>query len=562
MRDAIEPALLRNRGLPPGCRQRDIDGVPEDAPFGLSTADVHRFTWMKASASSTGRRFSAGLRPLPHPRRPTTLPGMRIQFCGADRTVTGSCHLIEVNGLRIFLDFGLYQGRRDDARRINAYLPDNLKSADAIILSHGHLDHCGKLPVAVKAGYTGPIYCTPASAAVARIVLNDAAKIQEEDAQYLNQRGRGPGDDPIEPLYRPQDLTAVLKLFRTVAYEQKTDLGKGVSFTFYDAGHILGSAYVILEWTEGGRNRNLLFTADVGRYNAPILRDPHPLPFPVEQVITESTYGNTAHGPIEQVGPQLLECIKQCINSKSRLLVPSFAVGRTQTVLWYVQRFIQAKQIPPIPIFVDSPMGVEVSKIHSQFPDYYDDETRAAIGKADLFASSQVTFASSPDQSKAINSQRGPCVIIASSPTCEFGRILHHLKQSLEQPADMVIFVGWVPTDTLGRRLQDGQKRVKLFDRFYDVRCQIKTIHGLSAHADGDELLRFLKPTLRPETIAYIVHGEVPQAEGFAARLIKAGIGRASIPAMESSTLSGEAPAVAMEQTKGASVGGSSDTQE
>jgi metallo-beta-lactamase family protein len=489
---------------------------------------------------------------------------MRIQFCGADRTVTGSCHLIEINGLRVFLDFGLYQGRRDDARRINAYLPDNLKTADAIILSHGHLDHCGKLPVALKAGFNGPIYCTPATAAVARIVLLDAAKIQEEDAQYLNQRERRPDEPEAQPLYRAQDATAVLKQFSTVPYERKTDLGKGVSFTFYDAGHILGSAYVILEWTEAGKNRSLLFTADVGRYNSPILRDPRDLPFAVEQVISESTYGNTQHAPIEQVGPQLLECIKYCIDRKSRLLVPSFAVGRTQTVLWYVQRFIQDKQIPPIPIFVDSPMGVEVSKVHQQFADYYDDQTTAAIGKADMFASSQVTFASSTDQSKQINSQQGACVIIASSPTCEFGRILHHLKQSLERPNDMVVFVGWIPPETLGRRLQDGERRVKVYDRFYDVRCQVRTIHGLSAHADGDELLRFLKPTTRAQTTAYVVHGEVPQAEGYAARLLKAGMGRVEVPAMETSTVSGEAPAMSTttEQSRAPGVGASSDTQE
>jgi metallo-beta-lactamase family protein len=321
---------------------------------------------------------------------------------------------------------------------------------------------------------------------------------------------------------------------------------------------------VILEWTEAGKNRTLLFTADVGRYNTPILRDPRALPFPVEQVITESTYGNTSHGPIEQVGPQLLDCIKYCIDRKSRVLFPSFAVGRTQTVLWYVQRFIQEKQIPQIPIFVDSPMGVEVSRVTEQFPDNYDDETRAAIGKAELFAASHVTFASSTQQSKDINAQKGPCVIIASSPTCEFGRILHHLKQSVEQPNDLVVFVGWIPPETLGRRLQDGQKRVKIFDRFYDVRCQVRTIHGLSAHADGDELLRFLKPTIRPETICYVVHGEVPQAEGFAGRLLKAGMGRAVVPAMESSTISGDVPVmpVAIEQARPPGVGKSQDTQE
>jgi metallo-beta-lactamase family protein len=487
---------------------------------------------------------------------------MRIQFCGADRTVTGSCHLIEVNGLRIVLDLGLYQGRRDEADRLNHYLPDNIKSADVVILSHGHLDHCGKLPVAVAAGFKGPIYCTAATGAVAGIVLRDSAKIQEENIEYINHRDRGPGEPTVAPLYRQADIAGVLKLFRNVPYEQKTDLGKGVSFTFHDAGHILGSAYVVLEWAEAGANRSLLFTADVGRYGSQILADPHPLPFPVDQVITESTYGMTSHGPIDQVGPQLLDAVQYCIAHKSRLLVPSFAVGRTQSVLWYMQQFIADKKIPSMPIFIDSPMGVETSRVYAQFPECYDERTCTLIGKADIFGVGRVTFASTTQQSKAINSTPGPCVIIASSPTCEFGRILHHLTISLERPDDMIVFVGWIPPQTLGRRLQDAQKRVRVLDRFYDVRCQIRTIHGLSAHADGDELLKFLKPTIRPQTTAYVVHGEVPQSEGFALRLLKAGMGRVVVPAMESSVVSGDAGAIVPPPAHPPGAGSGSDTLE
>ncbi|HEX4124650.1 MAG TPA: MBL fold metallo-hydrolase [Tepidisphaeraceae bacterium] len=460
---------------------------------------------------------------------------MRIQFCGADRTVTGSSHLLEINGLRIFLDMGLYQGSRAEAERLNGSFPADVKSADAIVLSHGHLDHCGKLPVAVRAGFGGPIYCTPPTAEVARIVLNDAAKIQMEDADHLNQHCRGPCDGKVLPLYTDADVPPVLGRFRKVGYQQPTDLGKGVRFTFYDAGHILGSAYVVLEWSEGAKSRSLLFTADVGRYGAPILRDPFPISVPVEQVITESTYGNASHGPIEDVGPQLLEAVRWCIAHKSRLIVPSFAVGRTQTILWYVEKFIESKDIPQIPLFVDSPMGVEVSKLHGNFRDYYDDETRALIGKNDLFGLARVTFASTVDQSKAINRVAGPCVIIASSPTCEFGRVLHHLERSVGEPNDLVVFVGWIPPRTLGRKLQDGEKRVRIYDRWYDVRCGVRTIHGLSAHADGGELLRFLKPTTGPGTEAFVVHGEVPQAEAFAGRLLSAGMGRATVPAPETS---------------------------
>ena len=463
---------------------------------------------------------------------------MRIEFCGADRTVTGSCHLIEVNGLRILLDVGMYQGSRELAQRLNHWLPEDPKSVDAVILSHGHLDHCGKLPVLTRAGYSGPIYCTAGTAAVARIILEDSAEIQEEDASYLNRRARGAGEEPVKPLYNRADVPMVLRSFKHVEYGQRTELGKGVAFTFYDAGHILGSAYVVLEWQEGGKGRSLLFTADVGRYDTPIIRDPAPVPGPMDLVITESTYGNAKHAPMSEVGPQLLEAVKQVVRDRSRLLVPSFAVGRTQTILWYMQKFISEGSIAPLPVFVDSPMGVQASEVYRQFRQNYDEQTSAMIGQKDLFGLARTTFASSSQDSRKINGQSGPCVIIASSPTCEFGRILHHLSLSIEREKDLVLFVGYTPPNTLGRRLQDGARRVRIFDRWYDVKCQVRTIHGLSAHADGDELLRFLKPTIGPQTTAYVVHGEVLQAETFANRLLGAGIGRANVPAMESSVIS------------------------
>ena len=465
---------------------------------------------------------------------------MRLQFCGADRTVTGSCHLLEVNGLRLLLDCGMYQGRRDEARRLNQYVPADPRSVDALILSHGHLDHCGKLPVLTRAGFNGPIYCTPATAEVARIVLNDAAEIQVEDAQYLNRRAVSPAEEPLAPLYTPDDIPVVLRLMRRTPYGKKNDLGKGVSFTFFDAGHILGSAYVLLEWEESGKRRTLLFTADIGRYDAPIIRDPHPLPGPVDLVITESTYGNTSHAPMDQVGPQLLDAARYCAEHGSRLIVPAFAVGRTQTILWYMRKFFQEKLLPPMPVFVDSPMGVEVSKVHHTFRSEYDQQTLNMVGEDALFQG--VTFTATREQSKQVNRHRGPCVIVASSPTCEFGRVLHHLAISVENPHDVVVFVGWTPPSTLGRRLQEGQKRVRIYDRWYDVQCQIRTIHGLSAHADREELLRFLGPTLRRETMVFVVHGEVPQAEGFARTLLNKGVGNAIVPAIETSLVAFDAP--------------------
>ncbi|HEX8913063.1 MAG TPA: MBL fold metallo-hydrolase, partial [Humisphaera sp.] len=465
-------------------------------------------------------------------------PSMRIQFCGADRTVTGSSHLLEVNGLRIFLDMGMFQGPRDEARRMNEYLPADVTSADAIILSHGHFDHCGKLPVAVRAGFKGPIYCTPPTVEVAGLILEDAARIQIEDAEFLNRRARTQNEPQVSALFGPEDVRPVMRLMKRVPYRQPTELGKGVRFTFYDAGHILGSAYVILEWAEGGADRKLLFTADVGRYGAPILRDPHPLPGPVDVVITESTYGTSTHGPVGDIEPQLLDAVKHAIEVKGRLIFPAFAVGRTQSMLWYLEKFACEKKIPRVPIFVDSPMGAEATRITQAFHDQFDDETMRMIGDCGrLFAGDRVTLTASKQDSMRINAATGPVVIIASSPTCEFGRVLHHIKRSVEEPRDTIVFVGWTPYNTLGRRLQAGQKRVRIYDRWYDLKCQVRTIHGLSAHADGDELLRFLKPTTRKETEAYVVHGEPAQAEGFAQRLLDAGMGGATVPALESSVV-------------------------
>lgn len=459
---------------------------------------------------------------------------MRIQFCGADRTVTGSCHLLEVNGLRLILDLGMYQGPREMARRLNEYMPDGIRTADAIILSHGHLDHCGKLPVAVRNGYNGPIYCTAATAGLARVVLEDAAEIQVEDAQYLNRRMRSPADEPVRPLYTPADVPAVVRAMRQVKYRQRVDLGKNVAFSFHDAGHILGSAYVLVEWTnDSGQQRRLLFTGDIGRYDSPIVHDPAVLEAPVDFAITESTYGNKRHEPMSGVEEQLLEAVQHCIEHGSRLLIPSFALGRTQTLLWYIQKFIIEKRIPPIATFVDSPMAVEITHVYRAFPEHYDAETMQLIGDKDLFDLSRVTLASSVQQSKGINSHRGPAVIIASSPTCEFGRILHHLKVSVEREHDIVLFVSWTPPRTLGRRLQEGQRRVRIYDRWYDLRCQVRSLHGLSAHADGDELMRFLSPTLKGATQFFVVHGEEEVAEAFAARLAENGAQGAAVPALE-----------------------------
>jgi metallo-beta-lactamase family protein len=465
---------------------------------------------------------------------------MNIRFLGAARTVTGSAHLLEINGKRILMDYGLYQGRREEARRINENIPEHFRHLDAVILSHGHLDHCGRLPILTRIGYRGPIYCTGGTAEVARVVMTDSAEIQVEDADYINRRVRQPGEEPIKPLYTPSDASQVVKQFKHTKLMQRTELFDGVGFTLFDAGHILGSTYIVVDWKQDGKARNLLFTADIGRFNTPIINDPYTPPMQVDTIITESTYGGRLHGPMVDVEPEFEKLLKQVIETRSRLIIPSFAVGRTQTMLWYVEKLISEKKIPPIRLYVDSPMGVDLTQIYTRCKDYWDDQTRDLIEKKDLFGMKNVTLASSAQQSKEINADKGPCVIIASSPTCEFGRILHHLKASLEQKNDILLFVGWTPPGTLGRKLQEGATRVKVYDRFYNVRCQVKTLPGMSAHGDSDEMLRFLKPAIKPGTRAFVVHGE---AEQFAARLIhETDIASATVPAPETSVIEDAAP--------------------
>ncbi|HMO54858.1 MAG TPA: MBL fold metallo-hydrolase, partial [Tepidiformaceae bacterium] len=363
------------------------------------------------------------------------------------------------------------------------------------------------------------------------IVLEDAAEIQLEDADYLNRRERAPDEPPVRPLYTPAIARDTVRQFKTIPYARTTDLGNNIRFTFFDAGHILGSAWILLEWTEASHPRSLLFTADIGRHGTPIINDPVLPARPVDFVITESTYAGKTHAPMATAGHLLLECFQSIQQSRGRMIVPAFAVGRTQTILWYYARFVEDGLIDPFPVFVDSPMAVEVTHTYAGFPQFFDPETHALLTQQSQ-RKLPITLAGSSQQSREINSAKGPCLIIASSPTLEFGRVLHHVKISLERPQDLIAFVGWTPPYTLGRRIIEGQSRVRIFDRFYDVKCQRRTINGLSAHADGHELLAFLKPALAPHTRCFIVHGEPPRAEAMARLLHEAGA-TAIVPATQ-----------------------------
>jgi metallo-beta-lactamase family protein len=453
-----------------------------------------------------------------------------VTFWGAARTVTGSMHLAEFGRRKVLLDCGLFQGSRAEAYERNRHFPFPPEAIDAVILSHAHIDHCGNLPNLVRQGFGGPIYCTPATKDLTAIMLADSAKIQEEDADYLNKR-REPGGPRAEPLYRRPDAHRTVALCQPVPYDRPFDTGLGVELTFVDAGHLLGSAMASLRFrARGRRTRSLTYTGDLGRQGLPILRNPAPVP-PADLLISECTYGGKVHEPPELLAASLGKVVRRTVQRGGKLLIPAFSLGRTQTVVYFLEQLMARRRLPPLPVFVDSPLAADATEVYRLHPECFNEETAELLeDHPDLFGRGHVRYALTVEESKRLNEFKEPCVIIAASGMCESGRIVHHLKHNIEDPRNTVLVVGFQAPETLGRRLVEGAAEVLIHDRPYQVRAEVVAMNGFSSHADHHDFLAFLGPLARRAGHVRLVHGELPQAEALAQALREQGFADVAIP--------------------------------
>jgi len=442
----------------------------------------------------------------------------RLTFLGAAKNVTGSRYLLEAGGRRILVDCGLYQERDLLARNWDPF-PVPPASIDTVLLTHAHVDHCGYLPRLVRDGFRGPVVSTPVTAEIAGIVLADSAKLQVEDAGYKKKRHareKRTGPHPEVPLYTPDDVTATLPLFAPVGYGVPVDVGDGVTAELRDQGHILGSASVLVRFGAGDARRAILFSGDVGRWDKPLLNDPV-VASGVDWIVVESTYGDRLHEETGQIQEHLAAVITETRRRGGNIVVPSFALERTQEVLWYLNELVGLKRIPHLLVFVDSPMAVRVTDVFEKHPEILDEQMRGLIAhRSSPFRFSGLNLIRTIEQSKAINHISGTVMIIAGAGMCNGGRIKYHLEANLPRPESTVLFVGYQAVGTLGRQILDGKPEVRLFGRMLPVRAKIESIPGFSAHADRDELTRWLGGMQRAPRRVFVTHGEPEAAAAFA----------------------------------------------
>ena len=462
---------------------------------------------------------------------------MKLTFEGAAQTVTGSKHLLEVNGHRLLVDCGLFQGKRDATYTENTHFDFDPKSIDAVLLTHAHIDHSGNLPNLVKMGFSGPIYATPPTATLGNIMLQDSARIQEADIDYVNKKRRRRGEPEVKPLYTTEDALKAIKQYYPVNYDSPFSPVLGVTVTFRNAGHLLGSAGIRVEARENGNSKSIWFSGDIGRVDLPLLPPPV-LPSDVDYLVMECTYGDRHHDSVEQAYVEFKEIMVRTVNRRGKVIIPAFAVGRTQEIVFFLNQLISENFIPPIPVFVDSPLAVEASKVFRSFPEYFDEETREFIRqeKHPALDFKGLRYVGSVDESKKLNDMDGPMVIISASGMAETGRILHHLKNNIENPRNTVLIVGWQAPDTLGRRLKENAKQVRIFGALYDVRSEVATIDGLSAHAGQDFLLQYARAVKDRAEKIFLVHGEPEVAAVFSGLLKKEGFKQVEYPAQKQIT--------------------------
>lgn len=459
---------------------------------------------------------------------PVAAADVELTFVGAAREVTGSCHLLHVNGRTVALDCGLFQGKRSETQAKNLALPLPVAELDAVVLSHAHIDHAGRLPFLAAHGYAGTIWATAATRDLSAVMLADSAHIQEKDAEFLERHHR----DAVPPLYTMRDATRAVELMIGVPYGKPFDVVPGVRATFVDAGHILGSASVVLDCTEGGRTRRVVFSGDIGRRGLSIIRDPHP-PAGAHVVIMESTYGNRDHGSVADSRCELARVITETAERGGRVLIPAFAVGRTQELIYDLHVLARAHEIPTIPIYIDSPLATEATAVFAKHPEIFDGSEALVRREPELFRFPLVHYTRSVEESKALNAARTPMVIIAASGMAESGRILHHLAHGAADPRNTILIVGFQAEHTLGRRIVERREAIKVFGEEVPLRARVEILNGYSAHADRTELIAWLDAVRErsPELEAvYLVHGEPDAQDSLAAALAATGY-RVSCPA-------------------------------
>jgi metallo-beta-lactamase family protein len=450
---------------------------------------------------------------------------MNVTFWGAARTVTGSLHQLSIQGKSYLLDCGLFQGRRQEAEERNRKFPFFANRISAVMLSHAHIDHSGTLPLLVKNGFNGPIYASPGTVDLCRPMLTDSASLQEKDAEFINKRYlrrksiNMNGGHPVEPLYTTPDAEATFALFRPTPMHTPTPIGPGVQYTSFEAGHIFGSTSMVLDLESDGRKVRLGFSGDLGRPGLPIIRDPEPLPA-VDYLILESTYGDRIHEPIQSVAAKLADIVNRTYHRGGKLIVPAFAVGRTQQLVLLLHELTNAKAIPSFPIFVDSPLAVNVTEVFRKHPELFDAETAEYLTRReDPFGFSRLTYIRDVEQSKALNDLRGPFMIISASGMMEGGRILHHLKNNIGDSRNTILITGYQAQNTLGRKILERQPEVPIFGDLMPLRAEVQELGALSGHADREEMLLWMKPIAAGLKKVFLVHGEGDQQTNFAAAI-------------------------------------------
>ncbi len=441
---------------------------------------------------------------------------MKLKFCGAAGTTTGSQHLLEVNGQRILLDCGLYQGRRKDAYEINCCFPHfDPATIDSVVLSHAHIDHSGNLPNLTSKGFNGNIYATFATRDLCQIMLADSARIQKSDTDWVNKRRKKENLPPLEPLYSVQDAEQCNRQFVNMGYNRAMHIGKGVKLTFLDAGHILGSAQVLLEVEdeEDGKTKRFLFSGDVGRGNNDLLRDPV-IAENIDYLLMESTYGGREHELGTQADEQVAEILRQAIDRGGKIIIPAFAVERTQQLLYVLYQLFRNDEIPDIPVYVDSPLAVNATEIFRLHPECFNEEVyQVLFDKQNPFGFEGLTLIRSVAKSKELNAQDQQAIIISASGMCEAGRILHHLKNGIENPKNTILFVGYCAENTLGSKIREGKEKVRIFGEEYKLRANVEKMDSFSGHADHSELIDYFNAMSGPRKKVWLVHGETSRSE-------------------------------------------------